>query len=172
MLLITTGGTIDAEAYSERPATVTVQSQSLIPGALERIGVTGFRHVALAGKDSKLLTRADLEAIAEAIRNASDRHVVITHGTDAMPQNARILRALTADDPVCAPKVILVTGSMTPLANVDSDGWENLRVAAGEGAHYPPGVHIVMHGRRIDPARAVKVQADPATGAPPQIVER
>lgn len=171
VLVLTTGGTIDAEPYDQRPVNVTPLAQSIIPEALDRLGVGQNCTVReVCRKDSKEVGEAELRDILAILRDAPERHILIVQGTDTMPHNARLFQTLLSAQDGLARHVVVFTGAMEPLSNgPHSDGWENLRVAVEKGAHYAPGVHIVMHGRRLDPARAVKIPA--RNGQPPMMVE-
>jgi L-asparaginase len=113
-------------------------------------------------KDSKDITAEDVQRMAHLIAQAQQDFIIITHGTDAMPQNARMLKALLARDypEVLAHKRIVFTGAMEPLTHgAQSDGYANLKDALRDAK---AGVSIVMHGMVINPDRAVKDFANKA----------
>ncbi|MBA4275027.1 MAG: hypothetical protein C0436_05170 [Alphaproteobacteria bacterium] len=162
ILHIAAGGTIAAEPYASTPEYVSVETNAHVVQALQaaagdrvRVGAADFSL-----KDSKDITPEDIERMAHLIAQAEQPFVVITHGTDAMPQNARALKALMQRDypEVLAAKTIVFTGAMEPLHHgARSDGFANLRDAVTVAMHNAKaGVSIVMHGMVLNPERAVK----------------
>jgi L-asparaginase len=161
ILVLTTGGTLDAVAYSQTPENVAFEGGSKVKLTLNNMRAEGtldarlseFKLVEVCQKDSKSLSESDLQEIKLLIDQCPEEHVLITHGTDRMPENARWLKANVKG------KQVAVTGSMKPLAHGDpgSDGFQNLvdsvRMLMADEL---PGVWIVMHGKRIDPDKAVK----------------
>ncbi|HOW90628.1 MAG TPA: asparaginase domain-containing protein, partial [Elusimicrobiales bacterium] len=69
------------------------------------------------------------------------RSVVITHGTDTMPQTAALL------GPRIKAKTVVLTGAMVPYRFGSSDGMFNLGSAISFAQTLPPGVYIAMNGR-------------------------
>lgn len=151
-LILTMGGTIDAEPWGTRPVDVTPKPTSSIADALDKMGYAGkYEIVHLCKKDSKYVTPHDLQDAAYHILCRPDiDHIIITHGTDTMPQHARYLHQKLLEWNIEPGKTIVFTGSMKPLANgPETDGYRNLQVAMDNIARYPEGVQIVMHGHRI-----------------------
>lgn len=157
ILVIMTGGTIDAEAYPDPanpPPNAVPLKDSAVPDALHAMGYDDdCRCYQWLMKDSKEFTERNLDELATMIRERRAQHIIITHGTDRMPENSRdLMKFLGSTD-----KTVIMTGAMIPLANgKESDGYENLRFAVENIEKWPPGVHVVMHGRRFDPARVRK----------------
>ena len=161
ILLIAAGGTIAAEPYGDTPDYVTVKDNVRVVDAVMR--VSGGHHVSVddfAIKDSKDITAQDIAVIARRIAEAPQQHIIITHGTDAMPQNARALKAeLAAHFPeALRQKTVVITGAMEPLSHGDSsDGFRNLTDAVEVALHNArPGVSVVMHRQVFDPDRVAK----------------
>jgi L-asparaginase/Glu-tRNA(Gln) amidotransferase subunit D len=153
-LFILTGGTIDAEPYEQTPEYITPNRFSVIPAvvtAMHPEKTCGFFTWLL--KDSKDFTREEIAELAEIIRGVDQPYIVITHGTDRMPENSRLLAELVGE----TTKTILFTGSMLPLMNgPESDGFTNLRFALEHVAELPKGVGVVMHGQYFYPERLRK----------------
>jgi len=100
-------------------------------------------------KDSLRMTEADRRRILSACRRASERRIVITHGTDTMARTAAVLgRGLSG-------KTVVLTGAMRPYRFGSSDGLFNLGSALSFAQALPPGVYVAMNGRVWDP-RGVK----------------
>lgn len=155
ILLIRTGGTIDAEAYADPrrpPEIVQVRKDggSLIMAAMrdlpqgERVDEYrwGIAREADFSKDSKLFTHEDARALAEILRADDHRFILVTHGTDAMAANADAVKKYLGE----TDKTILFTGSMVPLsmaARHGGDAWDNLRFAVENIERLPAGVHLL-----------------------------
>jgi L-asparaginase len=88
--------------------------------------------------------------IVKRCREAAERAIVITHGTDTMVETARALAAAQL-----AGKAIVLTGAMVPYAFGSSDGLFNLGSALSFVQVLPPGVYVAMNGRHF-PWNAVR----------------
>jgi L-asparaginase len=80
------------------------------------------------------------KVLAECLA-AKEKHIVITHGTDTMPDTARVL------GPAIKDKTVVLTGAMVPYKFGSSDGMFNLGSALSFAQVLPPGVYIAMNGR-------------------------
>ena len=81
--IFTTGGTID-KLYFDALSAYQIGSPQVLR-VLQDVGVAGvFKVSPLMRKDSLDITAEDRQAIADAVRASSARHVIITHGTDTM----------------------------------------------------------------------------------------
>lgn len=124
IILIRTGGTIDAEPYSDPrnpPKYIAALSEkkSLIISVIRKLGytveefhfgdvVTERRFV----KDSKKFTRKDIQQLAEIIKSNKNRYFIVTHGTDAMRKNAYVLKNMLLG----VDKIVIFVGSIVPLS--------------------------------------------------------
>ena len=99
--------------------------------------------------DSLDMTAAGRQAIAEHCRNAPERRIVITHGTDTMVATAQVLEREVQG------KTIILTGAMVPYKFGSSDGMFNLGSALAFVQTLAPGVYIAMNGRFF-PASSVR----------------
>ena len=138
--LFVTGGTFDKE-YDEIHGQLEFRDTHL-PQMLEmarsRLDV---RVRTLMMVDSLEMTAADREIIANNCREAPERFIVITHGTDTMVDTARVLAEQVPD------KTIVLTGAMIPISFGSSDGLFNLGGALTVVQVLPSGVWITMNGR-------------------------
>ena len=100
--------------------------------------------------DSLEMTEADRKLVVESCRECSEPRIVVTHGTDTMPETARALHEAALG------KTIVLTGAMVPYAFGSSDGLFNLGSALSFAQVLPPGVYVAMNGRVIDGLRARK----------------
>lgn len=158
ILVIITGGTIDAEAYADPqnpPAFATMLEESAVPAALAAMNLARPYYCFLwLRKDSKAFTESDIKALAQVIKTSGHNEIVITHGTDRMVENSRGLSGFGIQDSGIR---VAFTGSMIPLSNGEhSDGYRNLRYAMENVGDFPAGVWISFEGKRFDPHKTVK----------------
>ena len=150
-LIIITGGTIDSSPYSTTPHDIAPLKISLVPQTVEELGLAKqVRFLQWSMKDSKHFEDEELKALTKVIAQSESDYIVVTHGTDRMPENSRRLAELLKG----TIKTVILTGSMEPLSHgrERSDGFENLRVAITGCRAKHAGVHVVMHGRWFNPA--------------------
>jgi len=161
ILIFTTGGTIDKQYFD---ATSAYQiTDSVIARLLELGRVrTPFEIVELMRKDSLDLTDADRARIAAAVRGATSKRIMITHGTDTMTQTAATLKSI-------ADKTIVLVGALAPARFSESDASFNLGMAFATAQVASPGVYITMNGGvfpadavRKDREKGIFVQIEPA----------
>jgi L-asparaginase len=137
--VITTGGTID-KVYFDAKSTYEV-GEPMVAQLFKEAEVAFDATVQeLMRKDSLELTDADRAAIRAAVEAAPERHVLITHGTDTMPETARALIGVR-------DKVVVLTGALYPARFRWTDAIFNLGGAAAAVWTLGPGVWIVMNGR-------------------------
>ena len=102
--------------------------------------------------DSLDMTDADRAALCRVVDGLPGRLVVITHGTDTMPETALFLdEHLSAAD-----QTIVLTGAMRPAAMAASDAAYNLGAAMTAVQLLPAGVHIAMSGRVFSAGKVTK----------------
>ena len=153
ILVLTTGGTID-KAYFDALSEYQIV-ESGIPALIAEARVAlPFRVMELMRKDSLGLTDADRALIAAAVREAPERHVVITHGTDTMTETAKALSNIEG-------KTIVLTGALSPARFAETDAHFNLGMAFATAQVAAPGVWIAMSGQVFD---GLKVRKDRAAG--------
>ena len=158
-----TGGTIDSFYNPEDgvPHYVPQDGETAVPSGLEHIGKKEdcvIRHYGTYDSKDLYEMRDDVirEIITDAM-NAGHNKVLITMGTDTMPQTARYTRDLLHKYGEKGRNMTVVfTGSMVPLRDAEkefretSDGVENLEFAinALQGEH--KGVFVAMHANGED----------------------
>lgn len=153
ILVLITGGTID-KAYFDALSEYQIV-ESGIPALIAQARVAlPFRVMELMRKDSLELTDADRALIAAAVREAPERRVVITHGTDTMTETAKALSDI-------AGKTIVLTGALSPARFAETDAHFNLGMAFATAQVAAPGVWIAMSGQVFD---GLKVRKDRAAG--------
>lgn len=147
--LIVTGGTFDKE-YNELDGKLFFR-KSHVPEML----ALGRSRVPVAVKtlmmvDSLQMSHSHRQKILKACLSAREQRIVITHGTDTMPETARVL------GPKIKDKTVVLTGAMVPYKFGSSDGLFNLGSALSFAQALPPGVYIAMNGRIFDWANVRK----------------
>ncbi len=148
LLIITTGGTIDKIYFDDMSDYQIGEPQ--IAQILQSFHVGfAFEVQALMRKDSLHLTDEDRQLIRETVVASSARHVLITHGTDTMPETALALQDI-------ADKTIVLTGALTPARFRDSDAVFNIGCAVGAAQSLPEGAWIVMNGKVWKPGEVRK----------------
>ena len=94
--------------------------------------------------DSLDMQDADRLRILDACRRASEQRIVVIHGTDTMPETARVLGSTGLD------KTIVITGAMIPYEVANSDALFNFGMAVGVAQVLPAGVYVAMSGQVFD----------------------
>jgi len=138
--IIITGGTFDKH-YDEIQGTLTFKDTHL-PEILEQVRCTLDVKMELNQLiDSLEMGQDDRLQILEACKKATERRIVITHGTDTMTETARVLGEVGLD------KVIVLTGAMLPYTLRNSDAVFNLGCSLMAVQLLPVGVYITMNGK-------------------------
>jgi len=137
--LIITGGTFDKE-YNELTGKLFFRETHL--HEMLRLGRS---RVAVKAKtllmiDSLFMTAAHRRKVLSECLAAKEKRIVITHGTDTMPETARLLGRNIKD------KTVVLTGAMVPYKFGSSDGMFNLGSALSFAQTLPAGVYIAMNG--------------------------
>jgi L-asparaginase len=141
--VIATGGTFD-KAYDPIAGKLTFSDSHLL-AALERCRLNFSPTLTtLPLQDSLDMDDADRARIRETCIDSAHTHVVIIHGTDTMPETARVLGSSRAA-PILR-KTIVLTGAMVPYSVANSDALFNLGFACAAAQLLPPGVYIAING--------------------------
>lgn len=148
--VVATGGTIDkvyalsGELEIGEPAVVSLLSPVLTDNT--------YDLTAALAVDSLDMTDGDRAALCRVIDALPGRLVVVTHGTDTMPETAAFLdERLTAAD-----QTVVLTGAMQPAAMASSDAAYNLGAAMTAVQLLPAGVHIAISGRVFAAGKVTK----------------
>lgn len=138
--LLITGGTFDKE-YNELNGSLFFRKTHL--HEMLRLGRSRVpvKVKTLMMIDSLLMTAAHRRRILKECLSSKEKHIVVTHGTDTMPETARML------GPAVKDKTVVLTGAMVPYKFGSSDGMFNLGSALSFAQTLPPGVYIAMNGR-------------------------
>ncbi|MFA5352351.1 MAG: asparaginase domain-containing protein [Candidatus Gracilibacteria bacterium] len=154
---VATGGTIDS-FYNGIKDTATPRKESIIPAYLEMLKLyekVKFTQVCM--KDSRELTKADLQKILKTVEKSPYSKIIITHGTYTMPDTARFLK----NNLKKKNQTIILTGSMIPLEGFSpSDGGFALGYAIAQIQILPAGIYVCMNGKVFNPDEVVKVLSE------------
>ncbi len=132
------GGTID-KVYFDAKSEYEVGEPQIEAIFRDANVVFSYSIESLFRKDSLDMTEDDRAMIRQRVANCSSRCVLLTHGTDTMPETARSLLGIPG-------KVIVLTGSMAPARFQKSDAEFNIGCAVGALLSSPEGVYIAMNG--------------------------
>ena len=136
--IFTAGGTID-KVYFDANSEFEI-GDSLLPELLAESNIhEGYRIDGLLRKDSLEMTDADRNRVRDAVERCDAGRILITHGTDTMPETARSL--LNVKD-----KTIVLTGAMQPARMRRSDAMFNIGFAWAAVKLLPAGVYVAMNG--------------------------
>jgi L-asparaginase len=142
--ILITGGTFDKE-YDELTGRLYFLATH-VPEMLQRGRcLLDVRIETAMMVDSLELDDEGRRQIIDRCRAATERAIVITHGTDTMVETARALAAA----PELQDRTIVLTGAMVPYAFGSSDGLFNLGSALSFAQVLPAGVYVAMNGKHF-----------------------
>ena len=141
--ILVTGGTFDKE-YDEITGKLYFKETHV--KEILRLGRSqaNVRVKKLMLIDSLDMKIADREIILKNCKNAKEKQIVVTHGTDTMTRTARVI------DKRQLKKTIVLTGAMIPYKFGSSDGLFNLGAAIAYAQALPNGVYVAMNGRYFE----------------------
>lgn len=132
------GGTID-KIYFDAKSKYEVGAPAIGKMLAELPVHFDYTVTSLMAKDSLEMTDVDRQHIAEAVKDSPHNRIIITHGTDTMPNTARALTGI-------ADKTVVLTGALAPAIFRDSDALFNVGCALAGVQSLSPGVYIAMNG--------------------------
>ena len=155
ILLLTTGGTIASKPGGQG---LEPQRSDVMERELEQLR-TYYRITVrdLICLDSSNITPEEWQLIARHIYEdrAGFDGVVVSHGTDTLAYTASAVTFMLPNIDI----PVVFTGSQLPLADMLSDGPENLRTAFAMAASGHPGVFLAFDRKVMLGCRAVKIRA-------------
>ena len=155
ILLLTTGGTIACLPGGEG---LEPRHSDIMERELQQLGtyydITVMDSMCL---DSSNMRPEEWQQIAADIfsNRAGFDGIVVSHGTDTMAYTASAVTFMLPDIDI----PVVFTGSQLPLADMLSDGPDNLRTAFAMAASGHPGVFLAFDRKVMLGCRAVKVRA-------------
>jgi len=138
--IFVTGGTFDKE-YNELNGQLYFKDTHLKEMLILGRSKASVEIRTLMMMDSIDMTFEDRELIASNCLKASEKRIIITHGTDTMVETAAVIASKVKD------KTIVLTGAMIPYKFGSSDGLFNLGSAIAFVQTLAEGVYISMNGR-------------------------
>ncbi len=140
--LIATGGTFDKT--SDPIAGQLGFAQTHLHEIVARCRINGEVSVdALPLMDSLDMQDADRQRVLASVLATSATRIVIIHGTDTMPETARVLGPALKG----SGKTVVITGAMVPYSIRGSDALFNLGFAAAVATSAAPGVYVAMNAQ-------------------------
>jgi L-asparaginase len=137
--IITTGGTFD-KVYQPEMGKLGFDGESYVLDILKTARTRiNFIHSPLMAIDSLEMNQNHRQCLLQHISNSSHSQIVITHGTDTMPQTADFLRKQNLG------KTLVLCGAMRPHSLGQSDASFNLGFALGAVSLLTPGVYVAMN---------------------------
>lgn len=136
--IITVGGTID-KIYFDAKSVYEVGPPNIARVLSELQVVIPYTVTSLMRKDSLDMTDDDRRLIAQVVQADTNRHIIITHGTDTMVATANCLLPIS-------DKTIVLTGALEPALFKTSDAVFNIGCALGAVQSLAAGVYIAMNG--------------------------
>ena len=155
ILLLTTGGTIASlpggEGLEPRRSDVMERELQMLRAYYD---ITVRDVMCL---DSSNIRPVEWQSIAKHIFELRLQYdgVVVSHGTDTMAYTASAITFMLPN----IDRPVVFTGSQVPLADVLSDGPDNLRTAFAMAASGRPGIFLAFDRKVMLGCRAVKVRA-------------
>ena len=138
--ILLTGGTIDCERIEQGDKYVFDKTH--LPEMLEQGRCKlDIESQVLFLKDSIYTTDEDRKKILLTCKDCKEDKIIILHGTDTMPETARVLGNEIKD------KTIILLGAMIPYNQKKSDALFNLGCAVSAVQSLPKGVYITMNGK-------------------------
>jgi L-asparaginase len=138
--IFNTGGTID-KVYNHLDGEL-IFTKSNIAEILKQTRCTlKIKTQTLLLKDSLEMTNDDRKKILQACKKCTEDKIVITHGTDTMPETAKVLGKNIKN------KTIVLLGAMIPYSFGNSDALFNLGTALSAVQLLPCGTYITMNGK-------------------------
>ena len=155
ILLLTTGGTIASVPGGEG---LEPQRSGVMERELDQLRT--YYDICVQDVmclDSSNITPEEWQIIAKAIFENRKEYdgIVVSHGTDTMAYTASAVTFMLPNIDI----PVVFTGSQLPLADMLSDGPENLRTAFAMAAEGHNGVFLAFDRKVMRGCRAVKVRA-------------
>ncbi|XP_072169914.1 L-asparaginase 1-like [Diadema setosum] len=157
LLVIQTGGTIDKSYPQQKGAYAFEIGESAAKSILERHRIPlKVRYETVCQKDSQYISDEDRLNLLTICNDCSEKHIIITHGTDTLLKTAAFLGHQNL------PKRIILTGAFLPEKFRDSDATFNVGTALGAiQCMTENGIFVVLNGLVLPWKQAMR---EPDTG--------
>jgi len=124
ILIINTGGTFN-KVYNPLTGNLDIEPTGKAINEIAKAWLTELKVLNIIGKDSLDITNSDRELIVTAIQKASEKNIIIVHGTDTMDKTAEFIAKAKLD------KKIVLTGAMVPYSINPIESISNLCLSYG-----------------------------------------
>lgn len=142
------GGTIEfIDPSYEKMNTELMKLDSTIDNYLKNLVKPHFSYdiEIICEKDSREITKEDLDKLWLAVKSSKQENILITHGTFTMKDTAKFLENSIAKENI--NKKIIITGAMIPIVGFSiSDASFNLGYSLASFNSVDKGVYICMNG--------------------------
>lgn len=140
MRIIVTGGTFDKQ-YDAIKGELTFK-QTHLPAILEQARVKVPVEIEINQLiDSLHMTDEHRQSVLAACRAATEKAIVVVHGTDTMAETAQVVGREKLG------KTVVFTGAMIPYSVQGSDALFNLGFALALAQALPHGAYVAMNAR-------------------------
>lgn len=146
--ILLTGGTIDSHFEAGIEEAVVNKKSSVMPYLVGLNLNSNLEFKEICMKDSRDMDDLDRKKLLENIIALPSVCFLVTHGTFTMAKTGQFLLRNFAQ---FKEKVVILTGSMTPLSEEQSDAGFNLGFAMALFGHLKPGVYLAMNGEIFYP---------------------
>ncbi len=152
--IILTGGTIDSFFDPAKATTIVSQKTAITDYLADKIKLyPEIEFEMLCMLDSRAMTDNIRKEIVQAVEKSKHTKILITHGTDTMPETARYLSQHMGK----TDKTIILTGAMIPLKEFAmSDAGFNMGYAIAQAEHASAGIYIAMNANLFKAEGVVK----------------
>ncbi|BAD85845.1 L-asparaginase [Thermococcus kodakarensis KOD1] len=162
LLVLGTGGTI-ASAKTEMGYKAALSADDILQLAgIRREDGAKIETRDILNLDSTLIQPEDWVTIGRAVFEAFDEYdgIVITHGTDTLAYTSSALSFMIRNPPI----PVVLTGSMLPITEPNSDAPRNLRTALTFARKGFPGIYVafmdkIMLGTRVSKVHSLGLNA-------------
>lgn len=138
--IIGTGGTID-KIHDPIKEQLVFQKNSHLENMLREANIDDIAVQILMMIDSLEMTDDHRLQILQAVQNAPEEKIIITHGTSTMDKTALFL-----SEHLNGQKTVVITGALRPYSLMKSDSEFNLGGAIVAAKTLENGVYVVMSG--------------------------
>lgn len=139
ILIISTGGTFN-KVYNPITGELEIDKKSLAVREMIDRWMAKFKLTNIISKDSLDMNDRDRELLAQTIKEAKFKKILIIHGTDTITESAKVVASKIKD------KMVVFVGAMVPFSINPVEA--SLNFALGVGfleANPKEGVYIAMH---------------------------
>jgi len=119
ILIINTGGTFN-KVYNPLTGNLDIEPTGKAIKSIAKAWLTKLKVLNIIGKDSLDMTNSDRELIVQSIQKASEKNIIIVHGTDTIDKTAAFIANAKLN------KKIVLTGAMVPFSINPIEATSNL----------------------------------------------